>query len=192
MAQRVEFTNPNPQSLGGALKVTFQIDNPQVLNEWLGVGEQFKGELEKTFTGFVFEVHKYLIRITPIDTGELRGGWTSWLDRNQIDYSRQLFDTSIAEKAPGRDYHITPEGVEEGKQFSQFEAPNPLDITIINDVPYGIFLEMGTSRMAARNFVEQARFKAEFLFEETFNNWFRKIESTDDVVEADPPQEAAA
>jgi len=62
------------------------------------MGDDFTAHFEKFFGDFIFEVHKYLIRVSPIDTGMLRGGWASWLDKNNIDYSRQLYDISIAEK----------------------------------------------------------------------------------------------
>lgn len=181
----------NP-SEGGAFSVRVEVVNPEVLQRWLEMGDDFEKMGVRAYNKFIFEVHKYLIRVTPIDTGELRGGWTSWLDANQQGYSRQIVDIALAIKAEGRDYHISPEGIEAGRKMSEFSAPTPTDITIINNVPYGFYLEAGTSRIPAQNFVEKAKFKAEFLFGQYFDTWFDKIAKASDIVEADEPQEIAA
>lgn len=183
---------PSGAKAGGSFSVSLTIDNPELLQKWLTIGEDFTREMERTFKGFIFEIHKYLIRVTPIDTGELRGGWTSWLDANSVDYSRQVSDISIAEKAPGRNYHIDPGAVQAGKAFSRYEAPNPLDISIINSVPYGYFLETGTSAIPARNFVEITRFKAEMFHNIIFGNWIDKIYAAEGVVPADAVEEIHA
>jgi len=187
------FIPPPPGApKGGEFQATIRIENPEVLRQWLAMGDDFTAHFEKFFGDFIFEVHKYLIRVSPIDTGMLRGGWASWLDKNNIDYSRQLYDTSIAEKAPGRDYHFDPAAVEEGKAYSTFEAPNPLDITILNTVPYGIFLEVGTSKIPARNFVELTRFKAESWAERLFHAWAKKIYDAGEMVAPDTAEEIVA
>ena len=159
------------------------IDNPELLQEALNADAEFKKGVEKTFLNTVFEIHKYLIRVTPIDTGQLRGGWTSFLDKFNEDYSQQLYDIALADKAPGREYHISPEGVQEGKGHSSFEFPAPLDVTLTNSVPYGIFLEEGTSRLAARNFVELAKYKGEFWFQKLMEDWFSQIANAGKVVQ---------
>ena len=190
MAQSIPFENPDSSPPGARFAITLQLENPEILNKLAQMGDEIISRSEKVFNNFIFETHKYLIRITPIDTGELRGGWTAFLDRYGIDYSRQIFDTSIAIKAPGREYHIDPTGIEKGKTFSQSDAA-AFDNTITNNVPYGIFLDQGTSRIPAQNFVESAKYKAEFLFEKTYTDWFKKLEEQDDaeVVDPDPPEE---
>lgn len=183
---------PSGAKAGGKFQVSITIDNPELLNTWLRLGDTFGVEIEKLTSNFIFEVHKYLMRVTPIDTGELRGGWTAYLDAHNIDYARQILDTSIAEKAPGRDYHISPDGIQIGQSFSNYSAPTSLDVTIINNVPYGYFLETGTSKIPARNFVELTKFKAELLGEKVFKEWFEKISKADDVVPADQVEEITA
>ena len=178
--------------MADGLRVTLELANPEIVEKIKTLGDTFEREAQKTFLGFIFEVHKYLIRVTPIDTGELRGGWTAFLDKNNVDYARQIYDISIADKAPGRDYHISEIGIQEGKGLSQFEAPNPFDITIINSVPYALYLEEGTSRMAGRNFVALTRYKAELLYQKVFDAWFRKIQTADDILPADDPEEITA
>ncbi len=177
---------------GGTFRVDIQLQNLELLQQWQGYEDEFRRHFQTLFDGFIFETHKYLIRVTPIDTGQLRGGWTAWLDKHSVDYSRQLLDISIAEKAPGRDYHFSPAAIEEGKTYASFEAPHPLDVTIINTVPYGIFLEVGTSKLPARNFVELTRYKAESWMERLFQAWLQKISQADRIVEPDAPEEIAA
>src|SRR3989304_2921223 len=187
------FIPPPPGApKGGEFQATIRIENPEVLRQWLAMGDDFTAHFEKFFGDFIFEVHKYLIRVSPIDTGMLRGGWAAWLDKNNVDYSRQLYDISIAEKAPGRDYHFDPAEVERGKTESTFEAPTPPDLTIFNNVPYGYYLEVGTSRISSRNFVELTRFKAESWGERLFEAWMKKIHDAEKIVEPDSPEEIVA
>ncbi len=175
---------------GEFFKLTITLENtPEEIERLANRGEAFDRELKIAFTNFIFEVHKYLLRVTPIDTGELRGGWLAYLDAHSIDYSRQVTDTSIAEKAPGREYHITPDGIQLGRGFSQYEVPIPTDVTIVNSVPHGIYLEDGTSKIPARNFVGLTRYKAEFLYEKLMKDWLSKIEGVNEIVPADAPPE---
>ena len=170
-------------------KIILEVENPKVFEEFEALGDNFRAELEKTFKLLVFDINKYLIRVTPIDTGELRGGWTAFLDAEQEDYTKQIFDTSLAIKARNRDFHIGPAGIAKGKQFSTYEFPSPLDFTIINAVPYGFYLEFGTSVMRGRNFVAITRYKGEVRFEAIFNKWFADIAREGRIVPATPDTE---
>ena len=171
---------------GAVFAVRLAILNPEVLEKFETLGTDFKKELGETFKQLIFDTNKYLIRVTPIDTGELRGGWTAFLDSEQEDYTRQIFDTSLAIKARGRKYHITPQGIEKGKEFSTWELPNPLTFTLINSVPYGFFLEHGTSKIRGRNFLALTRYKAEARFTFIFEKWFRDISEAGEVVPFKP------
>jgi|GEM_PF-5264444 len=186
MAEKIDFKNLDTKPAANSLRISIQLENPEIINELLRFGDKYAAKAEKTFASLVFEAHKYLIRVTPIDTSALRGGWTSWLDENRIDYSRQIFDISIAEKAPGRDYHIDPMATSAGAAYSKFEAPTPFDVTIINEVPYGEYVDDRTA------FVELAKYKAEFLFEQIFTSWFKKIQEAQDIVDPDPAEEPTA
>ncbi len=168
--------------------ITARIENPEVLEEYERLRGDFNKELEKTFKRLVFDINKYLIRVTPIDTGELRGGWTAFLDAEQEDYTRQLFDTSLAIKARGRDFHIGAEGVQRGRAFSTYDLPTPLDFTIINSVPYGFYLEHGAPNrgLQGRNFVAITRYKGEARFRSLFGEWFRDISKAGKIVPATP------
>jgi len=167
---------------GELFVIEVDIINKKVFEELQKLGDEFEDELNKTFKRLIFDVNKYLIRVTPIDTGELRGGWTAFLDSEQEDYSKQIFDTSLAIKAIGRDFKISASGVAKGKDFSKFEFPTPLDFTIINSVPYGFFLEHGTSKLQARNFVAITRYKAENRFTTVFTKWFNDIGEAQKIV----------
>jgi hypothetical protein len=171
-----------PSGPSKSLSISVKIENPEVLNEWLNLDKKFDDEYKNLFSKFIFETHKYLIRVTPIDTGQLRGGWTSYLDAHRIDYSRQIFDTSLAEKAVGREYHLTDAGVQEGRGMSFYDAPTSTDVTIHNAVPHGLYLEEGTSHMHPRNFLELARYKAETIFATEFDKWFKDMQEANDIV----------
>ena len=171
---------------GAIFAVRLAILNKDTLEKFETLGTDFDKELEKTFKQLLFDTNKYLIRVTPIDTGELRGGWTSFLDAEQEDYTRQIFDTSLAIKARGREYHITPEGIEKGKAFSTWELPNPLTFTLINSVPYGFYLEHGTSKMRGRNFLALTRYKAEARFTFIFDKWFQDIARAGKIIPFEP------
>lgn len=177
---------------GGSFSVRVEVGNPELLEQWLQMGDKFQKQGEAAFGKFIFQVHRYLIRVTPIDTGELRGGWTAWLDKNQEDYSKQINDISLIETPPHKSYHFAVEEIEAGRLQSDYVAPSPLDITIINNVEHGFFLEAGTSRIPAQNFVERARYKAEFLFGEFFEKWFEQIAKAEDIVPPEEPEEIGA
>ena len=159
----------------GIFKIELEILNKETLDNFEELGENFEEELEKTFKQLLLDVNKYLIRVTPIDTGELRGGWTAFLDSENEDYSRQIRDTSLAIKALGRKFNITQKGIAKGQSQSNFEFPTPLNWTIINNVEHGFLLEHGTSVMQGRHFVTLTRYKAEIRFDAVFREWFEQI-----------------
>lgn len=167
-------------------RAIFSIDlailNPEVLEKFDRLGDDFEKELEKVFKELVFDIHKYLIRVTPVDTGELRGGWTAFLDSQRISYSQQISDTSLAIKALGRTFNITPAGIQKGRGNSRYEFPNPLNVTLINQVPHAFLLEHGTAHMQGRNFTALARYKGELRFTSIFTEWFNQIAKAGEIV----------
>ena len=173
---------------------TFSIwlENPERLAEWFRIKDDFRAEAKSIYLQAVFEIHKYLIRVSPLDTGELRGGWTGILNKYNQDYSVQIMDTSLYDswkstnKTPeGREYHFALDQVMKGASESHFEDTE-FDITIINNVPYAEYLESGTSRIQGRHTTELARYKGEFWFNEVFNAWFEQIAKEGKVVPAQP------
>lgn len=162
--------------------IKLEILNPEVLEKLDKLGEEFETELEKAFKELVFDINKYLIRVTPVDTGELRGGWTAFLDSQRISYSQQISDTSLAIKARGRPFRISPEGVQKGRANARYEFPNPLNVTLINAVPHAELLEHGTAHMQGRNFTALARYKGELRFTSTFTEWFNQIAKAGEIV----------
>ena len=162
--------------------VELEILNPEVLKKFDELGREFERELAKAFKELVFDVHKYLIRITPIDTGELRGGWTAFLDSQRISYSQQIFDTSVAIKARNRPYRPSAAAVQKGRANSRYEFPNPLNVTLINQVPHAFYLEHGTARIQGRNFTALARYKAELRFNSVLGEWFKQIADAGEIV----------
>lgn len=163
-------------------RVSVTIVNPEILDNFVELGEEFEAELENAFKELIIDTNKYLIRVTPVDTGELRGGWTAFLDSENEDYSRQIRDTSIAIKALGRKFNISPKGIAKGQAQSNFLFPTPLNWTIINNVEHGFLLEHGSSKIQGRNFVSLTRYKAELRFNTILLEWFEEIARTGKIV----------
>ena len=168
-----------------------ELVNPEEAQQLFDIERTFKEFHQQLFLNLVFEIHKYLIRVTPLHTGKLRGGWTGVLDKYQQDYSRQLQDHSLYDSF--KETNVTPEhkvyrfdsnAVEEGKSSSSVEdnLPNETDITIDNQVEYGFRLDDGTSKIHARRFTEVARYKGELWFEEHYKEWLEKISAAGAVV----------
>jgi len=161
----------------GGFVVTLKVENPEILEEWIELEEEFKQKYSELFKQLVIEVHKYLIRVTPIESGRLRGGWTSYLNSLNIDYTNQINDFSLAIKSPNQEFSLTQDAVNEGRSFSSY-VEKPLSITLINSVPYGFFVEEGTSTMEARHFTSLARYKAESYMGEKTREWVQIIQNT--------------
>jgi len=180
---------------GGAFRVSLTIENPELIKQWFDMKDEFTKRAEAVFLRYVFQVHKYLIRLTPVDGGELRGGWTSILDKYSQSYDRQFFDTALydpwkaANKTPYfQEYHWDPSLIAKGKTESEFQD-NPFNVILINNVPHGEYLEFGTSLIQGRHFLELSRYKAELWFPVIFESWFKKISQEGKVVDLDTPDE---
>lgn len=180
---------------GSPLRITVTVENPEEVKKLETLGKDFEREFKELYKNLVGESHKYLLRITPLHTGRLRGGWTRFLDKHQIDYTKQIFDTSLYNAI--KKSNITPEhqeykpdhvAVERGKAESSLDDkfPADTDVTIINNVPYLDFLDV------RQHFTDIARFKAEFLFETQLEAWLNKIERSGAVVPADEVPEISA
>lgn len=181
----VYFPDANEQNKGGPFKVTVTLDNPQEVKEMENFDKNFKRYYVKLFSDLVAETHKYLIRLTPMHTGRLRGGWTAYLDKYQRDYARQLKDTSLYDSfkkqnktAEHQVYKFDQAEFEKGKSESQLEdkLPNDTDVNLDNKVPYLDAMDYGTTEVPARHFTEQAKYKGELWFQMHFNMWLAEIE----------------
>ena len=173
-----------------ATTFTIELENPERLQEWFRIKDDFRKEAKALYLQTVFQIHKYLIRVSPLDTGELRGGWTGILNKYNQDFSVVIQDSSLYDhwksqnkSQYGREYHFAMDQVIKGAQQSQFEE-SELDVTIINNVPYGEYLENGTSKIPARNTTELARYKGEYWFNERFNEWFEEIAKEEKITPA--------
>lgn len=84
---------------------------------------------------------KHLARFTPVDTGELAGGWTLNLKAGirglstVLNLSKRVSITNL-------------------EKIDKVDGKN--DITITNDVKHGVYLNFGTRHIAARAFVQMA------------------------------------
>lgn len=163
--------------------VEMRLENTERLDEILRMDEDFMRRAGGLFLDVVFQIHKYLIRLTPLDTGQLRGGWTSILNKYNQDYTRQIVDSSLYDpwkatnrSEEGRRYHFDLAMVAKGASQSLFEDL-PMDVTVMNMVPHGEHMEFGTSQIQGRHTTELARYKGEFWFNTVFEKWFEKIAS---------------
>jgi len=168
--------------------IEFAVENEERLAEIMAMDKEYERRAEQLFLDVVFQVHKYLIRCTPADELELRGGWTSILRKYNKDFSKEIRDVSLdvtrkaRNKTPySREYHFDAAAVEKGASQSFFED-SPFDVTVINAVPQGEYLEYGTSKLQAVHFTEFARFKAEFQFNKVFQDWFELVAKEESIV----------
>lgn len=170
--------------------VSVKIENEERLRELLSLEKDFSQNMNSLFYTFIFRIHRYLIQVTPLDTGELRGGWTSILNKYSKDYSAQIFDVTYTDDLKvqnktkeGKEYHFQGyTDVVKGSTQSTFEEL-PFDVTIINSVPHGEYMEHGTSKIQARNFTANAMYKGEQDFSRLCELWFGQMAEEEKVVD---------
>lgn len=162
-----------------SISITFV--DPKKWVSWGNAGTDFLDKYKILFKNCFFEVNKYLIRVTPIRTGRLRMGWTSLLNKYNIDYMAAFMDTSLL------DFVRMQQDVRaqvEGGGMSSF-IDDDLTMALINNVPYGSDVEFGSSTMEGRYFVQRSLYKSEFIFKQNIDNWFKAIGKSGEIV--DPP-----
>jgi hypothetical protein len=183
---------------GGLLNMTISVKNPEKLKEWEHAEEEFKQYARELYINIVAEVHKYLLRVTPMHTGKLRGGWTAFLDKYQKDYSKQLFDVSLYDSykksntsKSNKSYQFSMSAVGEGKKYSQLldKLPNELSVSLNNLTPYGTYLNFGTSEVASQHFVEKAIYKGEYWLRLNFDAWLQTMSKAGKVASPPPVKE---
>jgi hypothetical protein len=176
---------------GGLLNVTLRFNNLSSLKQYEGMEAKFKEYAAALYINAISEIHKYLLRLTPIHTGKLRGGWTAFLDKYQKDYSRQLFDTSLSNiykksnvSKEHKSYVFSMGAVGDGKQYSILtdKLPGELSVSISNSTPYGTALNFGTSEIPGQHFVEQALYKSDYWLRTCFDNWLQAIAKAGTIV----------
>jgi len=179
----------------GDVRLTVSVVNPKEVKKIEDSLKKFDEYYRKLYKDLVGACHKYLIRVTPLHTGKLRGGWTAYLDKYQIDYSKQIFDTSLygtwkkANKTEEyRSYAPDSTKVDEGKAFSHLEdsLPRITDVAIENQVEYKDSMDFGTAKIPGRHFTDIALYKSEHWFEKYFSQWLAQMEKAGLVV---PPPE---
>jgi hypothetical protein len=183
------------QAGSGTLRLSISVANPKQVKDLEKSLAKFGEYYRKLYKDLVGVCHKYLIRVTPLHTGKLRGGWTAYLDKYQIDYSKQIFDTSLYgawkkgnKTEEYRSYAPDSTQVAEGKAFSQLEdgLPKTTEVAIENTVPYKDAMDFGTGSIPGRHFTDIALYKAEHWFEKYFSQWLARMEKAGAVV---PPPE---
>lgn len=172
----------------GAFSISILVKDTKVWDSWLATEATFLDKYLNLYRDAVFQSHKYLIRTTPVQTTRLRAGWTSILEKYRIDYSTAILDTSLV-GAKG----IRPDSLAqaEGKSLSS-NIDKPFEVVLINSVPYASYMEYGTSRVAASNFTNKARYRAELILTKAIEEWSGKCTSAGRLVDADPVEEAVS
>jgi len=188
---RVSSMSEQIASQKGGLRFAITVERPEELKKFEKSLKKFDEYYKRLYKDLVGVCHKYLIRLTPLHTGKLRGGWTAFLDKYQIDYSKQLYDTSLysswkkANKTPEyREYAPDSSKVSEGKALSHAEDALPQNtvVSIENQVDYKDSMDFGTSKIPGRHFTDQALYKSEHWFEKYFTLWLAKMEKAGAIV----------
>ena len=178
----------------GEFTVTIRVVNPDKWDRFLDIENAFMAKFKELFMNCVFETHRYLIRITPMRTGRLRGGWVSILDKYNQDYTRAFYDVSLLHIPSDSPGVLDAQAIMDGVRNSSFLDlyPDKLDVTLINQVSYGEYVEWGTSKMEGQNFTNRAMYKAEHIIAEAFDKWLKDITNAGDIVEPRPVEEVTA
>lgn len=180
---------------GASFSLSFELVNIEEWKKFENLEKEFTEKYKILYKDLVAEIHKYLIRLTPLHTGELRGGWTAFLEKYRYSYASQLFEHSLYDSfktsnlsEEHRTYQIDPDAVEKGKQQSTLEdgLPGVTDVTVENQVTHGEPMEFGTGKVQARHTTERALYRGEQWFTEHFNRWFKMINDNGGIV--DPPE----
>lgn len=171
-----------------SFSITITFVDPEKWNTWLNASTLFYEYYIDLFRQCVYETHKYLIRLTPIQTGKLRAGWTGILTKYNIDYTAAFLDTSLLDHAYIK---YDQAAIQEGFTMSQY-IDSPLDVTIINTVPYAEYVEFGTSKMEGQNYTNKARYKGEYIFKKEIDDWFKEMSQQAEIVKPQPVEEVVA
>lgn len=147
-------------------------------DRWEHISPVFMENFKTVFRYAVFDANKYLIRITPLMTGRLRGGWTALLNKYNIDYSAAFMDVTLVE---GHNEPLSQEAILEGIALSSYIDTDFL-VTLVNGVEYGDYVETGTSKMEGRHFTLKAMYKSEFIMKRYIEEWMRQCSESDDIV----------
>jgi len=176
---------------GGAYSLTITFVNPEKWKTFMAMTPDFMEKYAILFKNCVFESHRYLIRVTPIQTGRLRAGWTGILNKYNQDYTRAFADTALLDFIAIDGKPLSQEAIMEGMAMSQF-IDSEFNVSLINNVPYSEFVEYGTSKMEGRYFTKQASYKAEYIFEHSMEEWIRQMSIAGEVTNPPEVEEVSA
>jgi len=168
--------------------ITVELVNPEQWESWMHANEKFQEYYKELFRDCIFEIHRYLIRVTPVMSGRLRAGWTGILNKYNVDYTRAFTDTSLLDHAY---INWNQQAIMEGMAESQWMDAD-FDVSIINSVPYSEMVEFGTSKMSGQYFTNKARYKGEYILTKAIDDWFKEITAKAELVKAPKVEEVAA
>ena len=152
---------------------------------WANLSSIFMENFKILFRYAVFDSNKYLIRLTPMLTGRLRGGWTALLNKYNIDYSAAFMDVSMV---IGHNAPLSQKAILEGIALSSF-IDTDLMVTLVNGVPYAEYVEFGTSKMEGQHFTSRAIYKSELIFKGYVDEWTKKCSEKSEIIEPEQMEE---
>jgi hypothetical protein len=168
--------------------LTITIQDPKKWDMWENVSSIFMDNFKVLFKYAVFDANKYLIRATPMLSGRLRGGWTKFLDKYNIDYSAAFLDTTLVTA-----HNQTPsqEAISEGQSQSSF-IDTDFMVSLINAVAYADYVESGTSRMEGQHFTLRSMYKGELIIKKYIEEWVKECSERGEIVEPKQMEEVQA
>lgn len=168
--------------------LTITINNPKQWDMWENISSIFMDNFKTMFKYAVFDANKYLIRLTPLMSGRLRGGWTALLNKYNIDYSAAFMDVTLV---TGHNEPLNSEAIMEGIALSSF-IDTDFMVTLVNGVPYADYVETGTSKMEGQHFTLKAMYKSELIIKKYAEEWFRQCSEKSEIVAPKQTEEVQA
>jgi len=132
------------------------------------MGEEFVEKAELVHRKSVFEILLELIRLTPVDSGRLRGSWTAFFAKHGAE---DMYQNSLERPAPGQattKTKFSPKAFAEGQADGEF-IDQPFDTTIASNVVYSKYVERRLK------FVLKALAKGQTWYKENFRNFYKAI-----------------
>lgn len=185
--------NIGAKKVGGnpTFSISFEFKNPELFEQWAELEKEFSEYYYILYRNCVYETHKYLLRITPIQTGMLRAGWTGILNKYNIDYTRAFSDVMLLDIPANSGQPLSQEAITKGMALSLFVDTKD-EISIMNNVPYADYVDAGTSKMQGQNFTIRAMYKGEFIFKKAMEDWLNEIYINGEVTKPKPVEEVVA
>jgi hypothetical protein len=172
---------PEPYVFTGKDKnfsLTITINTPEKWDRWENATSIFMENFKLLFRYAVFDANKYLIRATPMLSGRLRGGWTAYLNKYNVDYSAAFMDVTLV---TGHNEPLSEEAIREGMALSSYIDTEFL-VSLVNGVEYADYVETGTSKMEGQHFTARTMYKSEYIIKRYVEEWVQRCSEQGEIV----------